>query len=208
MNAAVFYGDALSLASLPFSPALPPRRAALYRSYRREEDRLLCLAGWHIMTRVLGNQGHLDEERIHTGPHGKPYLRGGPFFNLSHSGRYVLLGVADTEIGVDMEKRHDADYAALARASFHPDELAVLLRNCDSDTFFAYWTAKESYLKYLGSGLSRNPASFCVTFKDNNAGIAENPDLFLRVYTEIPGYSAAVCSMCSPPARLMPVSLL
>ena len=44
------------------------------------------------------------EEQLIINENGNPFLKAGePFFNLSHSGNYVVLAIADCEIGVDIE---------------------------------------------------------------------------------------------------------
>lgn len=185
---------------------LPPGRAGRMRAYLRDDDRLRCLAGWLLMARVLGNGGVLDETELVTGPHGKPYLEGGPLFSLSHSGWYVLLAVGDAdispeigpEVGADIEVWRDDDYTALGAVAFHPSERD---RNMDARRFFELWAAKESYLKWLGTGLSREPSSFAVTLRGRTGRIEERPDLRLRLYDAVPGYSIAVCSAAPPPAR-------
>ena len=36
---------------------------------------------------------------------GKPFYQNGPFFNISHSGKYVIMAVANNEVGVDIEEK-------------------------------------------------------------------------------------------------------
>jgi 4'-phosphopantetheinyl transferase len=52
---------------------------------------------------------------FHRGPHGKPFVEGGPEFNLSHSGEWAIIAVSSSAaVGVDIERmREDVDIAKL-----------------------------------------------------------------------------------------------
>ncbi|MCQ2603312.1 MAG: hypothetical protein MJ193_05230 [Clostridia bacterium] len=65
------------------------------------------------------------------------------FFNLSHSHGVCLLGFADNEIGVDIEKIRDIDFKKFD-----------FIKAQDEYEFFEKWTERESYLKFTGKGLS------------------------------------------------------
>lgn len=76
----------------------------------KEEDRKTELAAWLLLYQALKEWG-ISEEKINTdgaycyGEHGKPMRKEEKVcFNLSHSGKYVLCAVAETEIGCDIEK--------------------------------------------------------------------------------------------------------
>jgi phosphopantetheinyl transferase len=100
---------------------------------------------------------------IAAGQHGKPWLPGQPQlrFNLSHSGvDAVLVAGAADRIGVDIETTADpARFLRLAQRYF-PREAAQLEADGDAWRFVRAWTAKEAYLKALGTGLSKPLNSF------------------------------------------------
>ncbi|MFZ4394256.1 MAG: 4'-phosphopantetheinyl transferase family protein [Kiritimatiellia bacterium] len=112
-----------------------------------------------VLNRALGQMGAGWTEV--TGPHGKPALAepwasgSGVRYNLSHSRRMVMMGVArDVELGVDLEdvdrvRAHD-DVAAQC---FAPNECADLAASGSATRFVDYWTLKEAYLKARGEGL-------------------------------------------------------
>lgn len=186
---------------------LPPGRAGRMREFLRDADRLRCLAGWTLMAHILGRRGFLPDEAVTYGPYGKPRLVNGPHCNLSHSGNYVLLAVGAVELGADIEEWRDDDFLALAGTAFHATERKWLRKNLSAEAFFKMWAAKESYLKWLGTGLSREPSSFVVSLQGNGGLVAEYPGLHLRLYEELSGYSAAVCAAARLPERLIMVSL-
>lgn len=100
--------------------------------------------------------------RLVYGPHGKPGLAEGDDglrFNLSHSDRWAVLGVArGSEIGVDIEAARDmVDMAAVARRTFSAREnraLAALPADAYRRGFYACWTRKEALVKAAGVGFA------------------------------------------------------
>lgn len=106
------------------------------------------------------------------GPRGKPYVVGdGLHFNLSHSGKLALIGVATSELGVDVEKiRHLESLQKIAERHFSDAEFAklnVLQGDQQELGFYRCWTRKEAYIKALGEGLSMSLDSFDVSVDDN-----------------------------------------
>ena len=132
---------------------------------------------------------------------GKPYVEGlsGVFFNISHSGNYVVCAVADREVGVDIERRGTVRLA-VARRFFHPDELADLERLSGKERdirFFDYWSAKEAFLKYVGTGLARPLSSFRVEFAEEGISIWEGDALLparMRACVVDEGYACHLCT--------------
>jgi 4'-phosphopantetheinyl transferase len=109
------------------------------------------------------------------GPRGKPFLvQPGPFFNLSHSGKLALIGVAQVELGLDLEKVRQLDgLVDIARRHFSEGEFAALDRlegDARQLAFYRCWTRKEAYIKALGEGLSMALDTFDVS-------LCENPEL-------------------------------
>lgn len=87
----------------------------------------------------------------------------GTGLHLSSASRGALaaLGVAATQIGVDVELIEPD--AVPPWHVLHPAEAEVLRRSVDpAADFAALWAVKEAYLKALGAGLSREPAGFAV----------------------------------------------
>ncbi|WP_327253859.1 4'-phosphopantetheinyl transferase family protein [Streptomyces sp. NBC_01244] len=96
------------------------------------------------------------------GPHGRPAVDGaGTHFSLSHSGDLVLVGIAGTPVGVDVEEVPALDLAVGTSTLLHPAETAEVAAAPDHvkpRAFARAWVRKESYLKGLGTGLSRDPS--------------------------------------------------
>jgi 4'-phosphopantetheinyl transferase len=98
------------------------------------------------------------ELEFRLGQHGKPHLAdGGPYFNASDSGDYVVVALTTAEVGVDIElARAMAGRERLARRVCTDRELAMLERVPDEERgalLLRLWTCKEAALKAIGTGL-------------------------------------------------------
>lgn len=93
----------------------------------------------------------LSKETLLKNDNGKPYFDNGPFFNISHSGRYVLMVVSTSEVGVDIEEIKNKDMSALVRI-FNEAEAKMIKEHSD---FYYLWCAKESLIKCIGSSVSK-----------------------------------------------------
>ena len=122
------------------------------------------------------------------GQKGKPYLMDSPlFFNLSHSGRYVLCGISFREIGVDIQEIRKGNLMQIVKRYFAGEEVARLEKIDDEtlrkEQIYTLWARKEAYGKLTGEGIA------------TTIGV----DLYDRAEAEwIPfeapvGYAAAIC---------------
>ena len=93
----------------------------------------------------------LSREEMLKNEYGKPYFDNGPFFNISHSGKYVLMVVSTSEIGVDIEEIKNKDMSALVRI-FNEAEARMIKEYSD---FYYLWCAKESLIKCMGLSVSK-----------------------------------------------------
>ena len=118
--------------------------------YRKEDDQLRSIGSSFLLLKAA--KGH----EIHYSPEGKPFVDGEKYFNISHSGDYVVLAEADSPVGVDVERvadigiNDDLKNVALTER----EKLWVrdsLLR------FYVVWTRKESLIKCEGSGFVSEP---------------------------------------------------
>ncbi len=91
---------------------------------------------------------------------GKPFITDGiKSFSITHSGNLVIVAVCDGEVGIDAEIVQKKVYTHIAPAVFSETELSeyeVLYGKEKTDYFLKHWTAKEAYLKYVGTGINRN----------------------------------------------------
>lgn len=130
--------------------------------------------------------------------HGKPHLKDFPnvHFNLSHSGDYAVIGIADAPIGVDIERvKSEPDVMALAERFFARDEIGYIQGQegeAQRLAFFRIWTLKEAYVKAIGKGLGYGLDTFSVIGEDHRV-VANIGELKLTLIKSPPDYVAAVC---------------
>lgn len=138
--------------------------------YRFERDRNRYTVGRALLRALLARycDAHPAELVFDYGGFGKPSLKDGPSFNLSHSGALALYAFADSgELGVDVELQND-DFAKdrIAERFFSPAEvrsLRALPAEQQPGAFLCCWTRKEAFIKARGDGLSLALDSFDVT---------------------------------------------
>jgi 4'-phosphopantetheinyl transferase len=142
-----------------------------------------------------------SEIQIDIADKGKPHLKDHQevHFNITHSGEMVACAVDSSDIGIDIEHFRKVNFR-VAERFFSPSEIQDLLaldETLRQEYFFTLWTIKESFLKAIGSGLTRTLNSFSVV--NTNEGYSLKGDelsesFHIKTYT-LPGpFHLAVCS--------------
>ena len=189
-----------------------PHFDALYHSSSKErraradlcqkrEDALRCLVSGTLLSYAARRSG-IPEYTVTENPWGKPVLEGKPdfHFNLSHSGHYAAIAWGSEPVGIDLELLRQRDsIPKLVKRHFTPAEQAYAE---DMRRFYETWTAKESWLKFQGTGIDRPLSSFCT----------RNPALMSLLHTFFPEKDCCltVCTQgpCPEPLRVSPDILL
>ena len=146
-------------------------------------------AGQYLLHQVLGEEAYVKAVFV-KGDHGKPYIQGHPIhYNISHSGQYVVLVVADSEVGVDVQEKKSARTEAMAKRFFAEEERKALLA-CEGakeqkDLFYHIWCRKEAYGKYLGLGLLGD------VLKTNMLEGIEG--VYFQEYSNLEDYQISIC---------------
>ena len=161
---------------------------------RRREDALCCIGAGALLSCAVKRHLGLEAFTLAEDRWGKPFIpEAAEFhFNLSHSGSWVVLAFGDSPVGIDVEK---LDYTPgrhqVIRRFFAPDEQAYVLEDPgeEGERFFRIWTAKESWLKYTGEGLTKPLSSFSVLAMDR-------PGFYTRTPGE--GYLLTLCAEEAP----------
>ena len=113
-------------------------------SYRNEIDQVRSMASSYLIN-------SLSDKPLLFNEMGKPYFEDGPYFNVSHSGKYVVMAVSNKEVGVDIEENVRKDMSSLIRI-FNEVETKMIKEHSD---FYYMWCAKESLIKCIGSSISK-----------------------------------------------------
>lgn len=159
-----------------------PKRLERAQRYRFHEDKVRCLMAEDLLKYALKKQGlaNYDEICQHIGLNdvGKPVFANQRlgYFNLSHSGEWVVCALDNQTVGIDVERfRKPLD-------AHEPKDLKVMklfseaeqayIKKADANDrparFYQLWTLKESYLKALGVGLSQPLNSFTINIIDEH----------------------------------------
>lgn len=137
------------------------------------------------------------------GEQGKPELvYPDIYFNLSHSGEYVVLAISDRPVGIDIEHKRK-NYATVAKRCFCENEYMDIIsagtkaeqENC----FLQYWTMKEAFIKHSGEGLRIPLNSFRILRKEAGISRVDGQDRwFAACFMEDTAYCISVCSGSLP----------
>ena len=169
--------------------------------YRFREDYLRSLYG-DILVRfeIIKQLGIANSDiKFTLNKYGKPYIEGynNLFFNISHSEDWVICAISDEEVGVDIEKIEKAP-VEVAEHYFHSREYKLIRSKASEEVdeyFYKMWTLKESYIKWIGKGLSKQLDSFSINEDINNEFyIGENKELRLNQCKFDKDYIISLCS--------------
>ena len=131
---------------------IAPQYVKKYQEHKIEADKKQELMAGHLLKTYLDIE---REEQLVINENGKPLLKAGkPFFNLSHSGNYVVLVISDCEIGVDIEHIMQCHEATVKKV-YSPrmqEELTGLSGEEKNEKFSRLWTEFEARLKLKGTG--------------------------------------------------------
>lgn len=142
---------------------MPPQRKNKVDKCRIDMDKKRSL-GVGILINEFMREHNLSTEQsaYKVGKNGKPYFDGF-CFNASHSGKYAVCVFADNEVGCDIEQLNGKDLRIAQRFYSENEQKYVFDRDfqkLSNERFVRIWTLRESYLKYLGTGLTKPLSSF------------------------------------------------
>ncbi|RKL64956.1 hypothetical protein CR203_23395 [Salipaludibacillus neizhouensis] len=132
--------------------------------------------------------------------YGKPKLKNkNLFFNISHSGVWIVCAVDSIPIGIDIEEMSYVD-CSIAKKFLHIDEYYYIFdckeKRKQIESFYSMWTLKESYVKEIGVGLSHRLNLFKVIKLINGKWIINDKGNIhhLKQYRFAPKYIMSVCT--------------
>lgn len=175
LNTSDFY-ESLALKS-SYLHSEEQQRAARFSTTELKRDWIITRAA---LREVLGdkfNQHPADLEFSYSA-RGKPYIvsSDGEFhgFNLSHTGDYAVIAVADTpDIGVDVEQLGQDDAILATTTVFLTDRERTILNRLQPANrrveAYRYWVCKEAFVKAIGAGLSTDLTDVEVHFDEHSA---------------------------------------
>lgn len=171
--------------------------------FRKYEDAQRSLIGDILIRYMLCKKLNIENQKLifNSNEYGKPLLvnYNGFYFNLSHSGEWVVCCVDDFEIGIDIEEIKPIDMS-IAEHFFSKKEFINLMCKKEFEResyFYDLWTLKESYIKTLGKGLAIPLDSFNICIDVNNITVCSMEKLdnyYFKQYYVDKSYKLAVCS--------------
>ncbi len=170
---------------------LPKGRQEKCLKFLHREDRQRSLGAGNIINQILTDFN--CKNAVTEGICGKPEADG-IFFNISHSGEYVIGVASHTPIGCDIEKMVKAPIEIADRFFYNAEKDYISAHQNMDFAFWQLWTLKESYMKMTGEGMSLPLDSFRIdvgrdisVYRDN---IKQNCTFRHFIYD---GHSISVC---------------
>lgn len=176
-------------------------------SYVKKEDAYRSLLGDVLIRSVICKQYKIFNQDIKYdyNKYGKPFWKGSNhfFFNISHSGDWIVGIVDKFPVGIDIEQIQPINLEIISH--FFSDEEVEDLNAISSvgkiDYFYDLWTLKESYIKAIGKGLSIPLYSFTIK-KNKEEGFTIKQDnldasYFFTQYQIDSNYKLSVCATCN-----------
>jgi 4'-phosphopantetheinyl transferase len=182
---------------------LPFEARARFSRLSRGADVQRSLLGELLARYLISAKLKTDSKQIEFifGPNGKPELKGNDtiHFNISHSGQWVACAISASPVGVDVERLRPVRPGLADRffTTNEVDTLKALSEEEQTDRFIELWTLKESFLKAIGHGLTRNLNSFSIEPNGRLfriSGDDSSNEYHLKLYEIDPEYRLAACA--------------
>lgn len=122
---------------------------------------------------------------------GKPFIKSGPEFNISHTAGRIFAAFAAGPVGLDVESTQRLTSAtALARKFFATRETEHLMSFAEGErnrVFLRYWVCKEATVKLAGDGIYLGLRDAHVTLEADGSARGEYRGRGVWLQTFCPG---------------------
>jgi 4'-phosphopantetheinyl transferase len=180
---------------------------------KEKRERLLKFVFWQDMHRslfadllvrkIIMDSFDLENENISfkENEFGKPYIESinNFHFNVSHSGDWIVCAIDNKPVGIDIEEISTIDLDISKNFFSEKEHEDLLLSNDPFDYFFTLWSLKESYIKFIGKGLSHPLDSFSMRFSNERIVIESYDQILEKIYFKQyqidERYKMATCSI-------------
>ncbi|BCJ93205.1 hypothetical protein acsn021_07740 [Anaerocolumna cellulosilytica] len=131
------------------------------KNIKYPQKQKLSLMGW-LMHKFLLSERCKDvkESELVFNKEGKPFHKNSKWqFNISHSYPWVCLGISCSSIGIDIESKFVSEPEKVLEIFSADERNWIQVKSNNSTEKMKYyiqclWSAKEAWLKYLGTGFS------------------------------------------------------
>lgn len=138
--------------------------------------------------------------------YGKPFIFGSEInFNISKTEGTIVIAFTDNnEIGIDIEKISEEKIFLNRNIFFSGKEIELIQKDFSLKTFFKLWTRKESFLKYLGTGITENANKTSLASDRNEIEIdSQSDEIYIKSFMISDKIYCSVCTSKNKPIYLM-----
>lgn len=166
--------------------------------FRNWQDIQRSLLGKLLLKKSLKDAGYDDKlSDLEYDAYKRPFIRGYPDFNITHSGNYVVCVVSTLgRVGIDIEEVKPIDISHF-ESQFSEIEWQHITGAKDSiSKFFQHWTVKEAVIKADGRGFSLPLNSFSI--EETQVNVMDKI-WYYKMLSIFPGHQAHVaCEVVLP----------
>lgn len=199
----VYYANINNVDYQSMYKIVPAFRQKKADKYVHRIDQVRSVTVFYLLMKLLkDNHVHYLNNQFKVDKNGKLYLKDNPvYFNLAHSGNYVIVAISDKPVGVDVEIISNKLISNnLVKYVFNQEELDKYRTRKDKKTFFyRTWCKKESYVKCNGQGLGIELTR--VNFNDSSMN-----KISFNTFIE-DGHAFAICSISKSTKLIKKINL-
>lgn len=174
---------------------------------KNEKARGKLIATGALLAKVLNKYG-LELSDVSYAEYGKPFIANnkGIYFNLSHSGAYVVIAVSGQPIGVDVQKKVSINERVIDKIC-DEDEAIIVKANC-MDILHKVWSYKEAAAKLHGDGIVNGMDRFSMDYSKNESKILFKGQTYgyVKFHAFYEDYALAVA--CKEPFNIVHTAIL
>jgi len=144
---------------------ISPERCERISRITPEKDKILSFFAEVEMRLEISKISEIPykEIKFNYHQHGKPYIKNFKYdFSVSHSGNMIAFILSQEPVGIDIEYIKNPRLRVAERFFTEHEYNYIINSENPVSEFYKIWTSKESYLKMLGTGLSKSLESFDV----------------------------------------------
>lgn len=130
-------------------------------------------------------------------------------FNISKSENLIAIAFTDdSEIGIDIEKISGEKIFSKLYIFFSENEIEKIQSDKSLKTFFKLWTRKESFLKFLGTGITDEANKTSLASEKNKIEIeiySKSDEAYINSFVISDEIYCSVCTSQNKPIYLLTI---
>ena len=129
---------------------------------KTEFGKISKIMGYVLLLQALKDLNIKTLPIIEYNQYGKPFLKNIPnqYYNISHTNDednlYLVLVIENEEIGIDIEIIKERKDSLIRYCTNDLEYHLIINSNNKEEEFTRLWTKKESYLKCIGTGITKD----------------------------------------------------